>query len=127
MRFSGIFPALMTPFDEAGNVDRASLRRLVRVNMEKGVDGFYACGSSAEAFLLTDAQRMDVLETVMGEVNHAVPVIAHVGCIGQEQAVILARHATKMGADAVSAVPPFYYPFRLKKSDGIIWRWRTLL
>lgn len=110
-KFQGIYPALMTPFDAAGNVDRAALRRLVRLNMEKGVDGFYVCGSTAEVFLLTDAQRKEILETVMGEVNRALPVIAHVGCIAQAQAEGLARHAARLGVDAVSSVPPFYYPF----------------
>lgn len=109
--FKGIYPALMTPFDAGGNVDRAALRRLVRMNMKKGVNGFYVCGSTAEVFLLTGAQRMEILETVMAEVNHALPVIAHVGCISQAQAEELARHAARLGVDAVSSVPPFYYPF----------------
>ena len=109
--FHGIYPALMTPFDAAGEVDRTALRNLVRVNMDKGVDGFYVCGSTAEVFLLTEAQRMQILETVLDEVNGALPVVAHVGAIGQEQAERLARHAAGAGADAVSSVPPFYYPF----------------
>ena len=109
--WQGIYPALLTPFDAEGNVNLRSLRALVRLNLSKGVQGFYVCGSTAEAFLLSDGQRRLILETVVEEAAGAARVIAHVGCISQRQAEDLARHARQAGADAVSAVPPFYYPF----------------
>ena len=54
--FTGIFPALLTPFDRNGNVNRKALAELVRYNIGKGVSGFYVGGSTAEAFLLTDGE-----------------------------------------------------------------------
>lgn len=42
----GVMPALLTPFDAQQNIDRASLRRLVRFNIEQGVDGVYVGGST---------------------------------------------------------------------------------
>lgn len=110
-RFQGILPALLTPFGSDGEVREAPLRQLVRYMLQKGVDGFYACGSTAEAFLLTLPQRKRILEVVAGENNGQGVLIAHIGCINQAHAVELARHAEQTGADAISSVPPFYYGF----------------
>lgn len=110
-RFHGIFPALLTPFDKSGGVNEASLRQLVRFLLGKGVDGFYACGSTAEAFMLTLDQRKRILEVITAENNGQGAVIAHIGCINQAHAIELARHAEATGADAISSVPPFYYGF----------------
>ena len=113
--FHGVFPALLTPFDASGAVNYDALRRLVRFNLAKGVSGFYVCGSTSEAFLLTHEERKKVLETVCAEAAGKAAVIAHVGCIGQDLALDLARHAKETGADAISSVPPFYYGFSFEE------------
>ena len=114
-RFHGVFPALLTPYDKTGAVDHGALRALVRYNLEKGVNGFYVCGSTSEAFLLTHEERKAIVETICDEVAGKAAVIAHVGCIGQDMALDLARHAKDAGADAVSSVPPFYYGFSFEE------------
>ena len=48
--FHGVFPALLTPFDKSGAVNYGALRALVKWNLNKGVNGFYVCGSTSEAF-----------------------------------------------------------------------------
>jgi len=109
--WKGIYPALLTPFTEDYAVNEGSLRQLIRLNLSKGVRGFYACGSTAEAFMLTIEQRKRILEIVVDEVAGRAKVIAHVGAISQLQAVELARHASACGADMISSIPPFYYGF----------------
>ena len=111
MNISGIIPALVTPFDNNGKVDHGALTELVNRLVEKGVGGFYACGSTAECFLMTDDERKATLETVVKAANGRVPVVAHIGNIGSQKTCELALHAKEVGADAVSSVPPFYYKF----------------
>lgn len=106
-----VIPALLTPFCEDGSINHAALRRLVRYNMKKGVQGFYCCGSTAEAFLLSEKERKEALDTVVEEVNGRCAVIAHVGAISTDTAIALAQHAEQAGAHAVSAISPFYYNF----------------
>lgn len=114
-KFQGIFPALLTPFDGHGGVNYKALRQLIELNISKGVDGFYACGSTGEAFLLEDRTRQEILERVI-EVNAGrKTIIAHIGTISQDRAVALAKHAEKAGADAVSSIPPFYYGFTFER------------
>lgn len=113
--FHGVFPALLTPFDASGAVNYNALRELVQWNLGKGANGFYVCGSTSEAFLLTGDERKKIVETVCAEAAGKAAVIAHVGCIGQDMAVDLARHAKEAGADAISSVPPFYYGFSFEE------------
>lgn len=107
----GIVPALLTPFTADNRINHPVLRELVRRNLEQGVSAFYVAGSTAEAFLLTTAERKAILETVVDEVAGRCGVIAHIGAISQDAATELALHARETGADAISSIPPFYYPF----------------
>ena len=114
-KFKGIFPALLTPFDENGRVNTDALCKLVEYNIGKGVNGFYVNGSTAEAFLLSDEERRLVYETVAKANAGRVTLIAHVGCISTEQAIAFARYAESLGYDAISAIAPFYYKFSFQQ------------
>lgn len=115
MKFKGIIPALITPFNDDYSVNYDSVKALTNRLIDKGVNGFYVCGSTGESFLLEKEERMKVLETVVNETAGRVPVIAHVGDIWADRAAELAAHAAKVGADAVSAVPPFYFKFTFEE------------
>lgn len=108
-QFKGMYTALLTPMDERGDIDFASLSRLIKHQLDSGAQGFYACGSTGEAFLLSMEERKGVLEAVIGSTARRAKVIAHAGCIGTRDSIELAVHAERAGADAVSAVAPFYY------------------
>ena len=110
-RLNGIYPALLTPFDQNGKVNCDALKQLVRWNIEKGVDGFYVGGSTAEAFLLTEEERNLVYRTVAEEAAGNVNLIAHIGAISTEEAIRFGRVAKENGYDAISAIAPFYYKF----------------
>jgi len=114
----GVFTALLTPFDTDSQINESALRQLVRLGMSQGVDGFYVGGSTAEAFLLTQAERRRILEIVTDETGGKAAIIAHIGSIATAEAIALTRHAESCGADAVSSVAPFYYPFRFDEIKG---------
>lgn len=114
-KYDGLFPALLTPFNADMSVNTQALRRLVRLNLDKGADGFYVCGSTAEAFMLTLEQRKRILEIVSEENDGQALIYVHAGCISQNQAMELAIHARQNGADVVSAVTPFYYGFSFEE------------
>lgn len=109
--FHGIFPALVTPYTKSGEINEASLRALVSLNLGKGVRGFYVGGSTAEAFMLSLPERKRILEIVADENGGRGTLISHVGAIGTDHSIELALHAREVGVDAVSSIPPFYYGF----------------
>ena len=118
MNIKDIIPALVTPFDSNEKVDYGALTELVNRLIAQGVGGFYACGSTAECFLLTEEERKKVLETVIRATDGRVPVIAHVGDIGVGKTTELAKHAQEAGAAAVASVPPFFYKFSFDEIAG---------
>lgn len=107
-RFGGVVPPTVTPLTEDGAVDTASLERLVERQLEAGVDGLFALGSSGETVFLTDAQRDQALEVIVKTTGGAVPVMA--GCIEPTtQRVIDRAHASQaLGVDALVTTAPFY-------------------
>lgn len=107
--FTGIFPALLTPFTSDGEVDEAALRRLVDRMVEAGANGLYLCGSTGEGLLLREAERQMVAEIVIEHIDRRIPAIIHVGALATDTSERLARHARKIGAAAVASIPPFYF------------------
>lgn len=110
-KFNGIFPALLTPFDENDRINAASIEKLIDLNLKKGVKGFYVDGSSGEAFLLSFEERCEILRIASECARGKCTLIAQIGCISTKQAIQLAEYAEKLGYDAVSSVAPFYFKF----------------
>ena len=108
---TGVIPALITPFDENETFDEARMRVCVDFLIGRGVHGLYTTGSTGETFLMSPEERKRVVEVVVDQVAGRVPIIAHIGAIGTHLSVGLAEHAQLAGVDAVSSVPPFYWPF----------------
>jgi N-acetylneuraminate lyase len=120
-KFKGIFPALVTPYTKDGAVNEYSLRRIVRLGMERECAGFYVGGSTAEAFILSMEERKTILDIVADEVSGRATIIYHVGTIGTADAIELAKHGKRVGVDAISAVPPFYYNFSIEEIKRHYW------
>jgi N-acetylneuraminate lyase len=109
--FRGIVSALVTPMRDDESVNEEMLGRLVEAQLARGVEGFYACGSSGEGPLLRLDERRRIVAALVEKVAGRVPVIAHVGTPRTLDAVELAKAAEADGARAVSLVPPYYYKF----------------
>ncbi|MBL8596837.1 MAG: dihydrodipicolinate synthase family protein, partial [Devosia sp.] len=109
--FSGVYPAMVTPFDENEELDEKRLRALINFLIERKLEGLYITGSTGESFLMSPDERKRVVEITVDEVKGRIPIIAHIGAIGTRVSIDLARHAEKAGVDAISSVPPFYWGF----------------
>ena len=105
----GVFPILITPFDEHSQIDEDSLRRLVEFNLEAGVHGLgVALGS--EVFKLSEAEREHVTRIVVDQVAGRVPVVINTGAPGTDLAVLYSQTAERNGADALMVMPPSFTP-----------------
>ncbi|KIL40344.1 N-acetylneuraminate lyase [Gordoniibacillus kamchatkensis] len=108
-KFRGIIVATNSCYDADGEVSPAALKRLVRFLIGKGVRGIYLGGSTGEGLLQSVEERKRMLEAAIEECKGEIAVIAHIGAINTRDSIELAKHAEQAGADAISAVPPFYY------------------
>jgi 4-hydroxy-tetrahydrodipicolinate synthase len=107
--FSGLMPAMVTPFDEHGEVDLRATEAVVERFIEAGVSGVSPLGSTGEFSHLLADERKRFLEEVIRIVAGRVPLVVGVGAAGTKEMVELARHAEGVGADAVLVVSPFYW------------------
>lgn len=123
-KFKGLFSALLTPFDEKGNIKFDSIEKLVEFNIENGIDGFYVGGSTGEGLLLSNEERKEVFKCVKEAAKDRVTLIAHVGTISTDAAIDMAKCAESLGYDAISAVAPFYYGFPL---DAILGYYKDIV
>lgn len=108
-KFKGVFVALNTIYDEDDSINIEEIQKLIKVYKSKGVRGVYVCGSTGEGFLLSTEERMLVAQAVKEAAGEDFTVIVHVGCAGTKESIKLAKHAEKIGIDAISAVPSVYY------------------
>lgn len=109
--FSGIWPAMITPFDEDGELDLSALDKLVARLIGQGAGGIYLNGSTGEGPLMTPDERKQVAERTVKVVAGQIPVIVHVGGGRPADDIVLARHAGEIGVTGISSVPPIYYPY----------------
>src|SRR5215210_1511351 len=107
--FDGLMPAMVTPFDEQGELDLGAAEAVIERFIEAGVSGISPLGSTGEATHLTFDERKRFAEEVVRIAAGRVPLVVGVGSSGTTEAVELARHAEGAGADAVLAVSPFYW------------------
>ena len=121
-QFEGIIPPVITCFGKDGKFDEAAQREVVRFQA-KHIDGFYPCGTYGSGPLMTTDERKRVAEVVIDE-KGSCKVIVHVGAVNSAQTVELAQHAQSAGADAVGAIPPYYYRYT---SDQLLDHYRAIL
>jgi 4-hydroxy-tetrahydrodipicolinate synthase len=108
--FFGIFPVIQTPLASSGELDEASLRREIAFDIRCGAHGLVFPVLGSEFQYLSDHERQRLVEVVIGEAAHQVPVVVGVAAPSAAIAVEHARHATQVGADAVIALPPYLSP-----------------
>jgi len=105
--FSGVFPALVTPFDAEESIDHDQLRADVHRLEAAGVDGVVPTGSTGESATLTHDEHIEVVDTVVDAVDD-IPVIAGTGSNNTREALSLTRRAAEAGADAALLLSPYY-------------------
>lgn len=118
-----MLPALLTPFDEAGGIDRAALREHVEFVIEGGVDGIMPCGTTGETALLEEDEVLEVVAAVVEAAAGRVKVVAHVGRPSTRATQRLIERAVGARADAVAAILPYYYAL---EEDQVVAHFRAL-
>jgi 4-hydroxy-tetrahydrodipicolinate synthase len=106
--FSGSMVALVTPMDANGGIDEAAFARLIEWQIGEGTHGIVPVGTTGESPTLTHDEHKRVVEIAIEVARGRIPVIAGAGSNSTAEAIGLAAHAKKAGADAVLVVTPYY-------------------
>jgi 4-hydroxy-tetrahydrodipicolinate synthase len=105
--FRGSFTALVTPFKN-GAIDEKAFRDLVDWQIAEGTSGLVPVGTTGESPTLAHQEHEQVVEWCVDQARGRVPVVAGAGSNSTHEAIGLARHAEKVGANAVLVVAPYY-------------------
>ncbi len=104
---SGVFTALITPFKN-GDIDWASLKKLLRFQMDGGINGFVVSGTTAESPTLTSDEKKKLFEFVRAETGGSKPIVMGTGSNSTSETIEATKAAATWGADAALVVVPYY-------------------
>jgi 4-hydroxy-tetrahydrodipicolinate synthase len=106
--FGKVVTAMVTPFDNKGNIDLAKTTQLVNYLLENGTDSLVVAGTTGESPTLTTEEKVALFRHVVSVVNGRVPVIAGTGSNNTRASIELTKKAEEAGVDAVMIVAPYY-------------------
>jgi 4-hydroxy-tetrahydrodipicolinate synthase len=106
--FTGCGTALVTPFRQDLSLDEATLRALVRRQIEAGINFLVPCGTTGESPTLTRAEHLRVVEITLEEAKGKVRVLAGAGGYNTREVIELAGEIAALGADGILSVTPYY-------------------
>ncbi len=108
MVWSGVMPAMTTPFDARMRVDLAFLRQHAAWQLANGCSGLVMLGSLGEGATLDHAEKLDILKTAVAAAGDR-PVVAAISALATHTAVALARDAEQAGCQGLMVLPPYVY------------------
>ncbi len=118
----GAMTAIVTPF-KGGKVDEEAFRKLIRRQIEAGIDGLVPCGTTGEAATMELDEYEKVIGITVEECNGKVPVLAGAGTNNTKKVIELANIAKGAGADAILSVAPYY---NKPTQEGLYLHYKTI-
>jgi 4-hydroxy-tetrahydrodipicolinate synthase len=106
--FTGCGTALVTPFRRDLSLDEAAVRKLVRRQIQAGINFLVPCGTTGENPTLTRVEHLRVAEITLEEAKGKVPVLAGAGGYNTQEVIELAREIERLGANGILSVTPYY-------------------
>ena len=107
--FTGVMPAMVTPYDENRRLKRSAVKDLMDMEYQGGVKGFYINGGTGEGTVLSAKLRMEMAEAAVEYNQGRGVLINHIGAPNFEDVEALALHSKDLGVDALSSLVPNYF------------------
>lgn len=109
-KFHGVIPPIPTILYKDGTLDREGMGNLIDFLIDAGVDGLFFLGSGGEFSQMSSLLRQEVAEFAVQYTDQRVPVLIGTGTSGTAETIELSLHASKIGADGVVIINPYYFP-----------------
>lgn len=104
----GIIPAILTPMNPDESVNLDVLRQQIDRLLDGGVHGLFPFGTNGEGYILSENEKIEVLEATIDQVHGRVPVYAGTGCISTADTIRMSKKAQELGADILSIITPSF-------------------
>lgn len=122
-KISGLYTALVTPFDKEGNLDEECLRHLIRFQIVARVDGIVVLGTTGEAPTLTHREQEKIILIAKEEVQNKISLMVGTGSYSTKQTIENTLLAESLGADSVLIVTPYY---NKPTQEGLFLHYKTI-
>ncbi|MBM4763499.1 4-hydroxy-tetrahydrodipicolinate synthase [Bacillus sp. B15-48] len=103
-----VLTAMVTPFDQQGEIDYDATRNLVNYLIHNGTDGLVVAGTTGESPTLTASEKVELFKFVVSIVDGRIPVIAGTGSYNTRDSIHLTKEAELAGVDGIMLVTPYY-------------------
>ena len=104
----GIIVPILTPMHGDESINEEELRHQIERLIAAGVHGIFPFGTNGEGYILSEAEKVRILEICVEQVHHRVPVYAGTGCISTRDTIRLSQKARDIGADVLSVITPSF-------------------
>jgi len=109
INWSGVFPALLTPFTNDDRLDLPLFEKNLQTQLQAGVHGVIIGGSLGEASTLTESEKEAMVRSALALCNASVPVVVNIAESVTQEAIRMAKLARSWGANGVMLLPPMRY------------------
>ncbi|MEQ6389766.1 4-hydroxy-tetrahydrodipicolinate synthase [Bacillaceae bacterium S4-13-58] len=123
MIFGKVLTAMVTPFDNRGNVDFNKTTELINYLLDHGTDGLVVAGTTGESPTLSTEEKLALFQHVVQVVNGRAPVIAGTGSNNTHASIDLTKKAEKAGVDGIMLVTPYY---NKPSQEGMFYHFSTI-
>lgn len=111
MKFEGVYTPLVTPHNDAYEIDRDRFTQVIDLLIDAGVSGLIVAGTTGEYYAQTAEERIELMQLAKNHIDGRVPLIVGTGAIRTEDSVHFAEKALATGADGLLvSTPPYAYP-----------------
>ncbi|WP_018933816.1 4-hydroxy-tetrahydrodipicolinate synthase [Gracilibacillus lacisalsi] len=108
MNFGRVLTAMVTPFDQNGDIDYGKTERLINYLLQNGTDALVVAGTTGETPTLSKEEKLSLIKFTVKTVNGRVPVIAGTGSNNTRESIEMTKKAETIGVDGVMLVAPYY-------------------
>lgn len=108
-RLIGVVVPMITPMNEDGSVDDASLRSFVNYLVDSKINALYPNGTNGESLLLSQFEREHIAEVISDTNNQRIPLFIQCGSMTTAETASHAQHAVKIGADGIGVMSPAFF------------------
>ncbi|HIW21167.1 MAG TPA: 4-hydroxy-tetrahydrodipicolinate synthase [Candidatus Dorea intestinavium] len=108
VKLEGIIPPILTPMKKDESVNIEELRKQIERMIAGGVHGIFVFGTNGEGYILSEKEKIEVLEATIDQVKGRVPVYAGSGCISTADTIRMSVKAQQLGADVLSIITPSF-------------------
>jgi dihydrodipicolinate synthase/N-acetylneuraminate lyase len=110
-KLSGVYAAMLTPFDADGKINEAVIRKMVDFFVVKGIDGVFPISTVGEFILMTEDQKRSFVDIIIDQAKGRLKIAPGISSANPRLSIEFGKYCQRAGADAVVCSAPYYFKY----------------